>query len=63
MSQSTHPSKYTRRYQPCHPLAQYAITQIDILELRAQDIIKAMGYPLKHTIPACERLRLSLIHI
>ena len=57
MSQSTHPSKYTRRYQPCHPLAQYAITQIDILELRAQDIIKAMGYPLKHTIPACERLR------
>lgn len=57
MSQSAHPSKYTRRYQPCHPLAQYAITQIDILELRAQDIIKAMGYPLKHTIPACERLR------
>ncbi|WP_296243274.1 MULTISPECIES: hypothetical protein [unclassified Psychrobacter] len=57
MSHATNPSKYTRRYLPCHPLAQYAITQIDILELRGQDIIKAMGYPLKHTIPACERLR------
>lgn len=57
MSHSTSPSKYTRRYHPRHPLAQYAITQIDTLELRAQDIIKAMGYPLKHTIPACERLR------
>ena len=57
MSHSTSPSKYTRRYHPRHLLAQYAITQIDMLELRAQDIIKAMGYPLKHTIPACERLR------
>ncbi len=57
MSHFTNQSKYTRRYHPRHPLAQYAITQIDTLELRAQDIIKAMGYPLKHTIPACERLR------
>lgn len=60
MSQSSNfsnPSKYTRRYCPRHPLAQYAILQIDTLELRAQDIVKAMGYPLKHTIPACERLR------
>ena len=57
MSHSTNQSKYTRRYHPRHPLAQYAITQIDMLELRAQDIIKTMGYPLKHTIPACERLR------
>lgn len=50
-------SKYTRRYHPCHPLAQYAVNQIDILELCSQDIIKAMCYPLKHTIPACDRLR------
>ena len=57
MSQSAQPSKFTRRFQPCHPLAKYVIAQIDVLELRAQDIIKAMGYPLKHTIPACERLR------
>ena len=57
MSHATHQSKYTRRYRPCHTLAQYAITQIDALELRAQDIVKKMGYPLKHTIPACERLR------
>lgn len=57
MSHATHQSKYTRCYHPRHPLAQYAITQIDTLELRAQDIIKAMGYPLKHTIPAYERLR------
>lgn len=50
-------SKYTRRYHPRHPLAQYAVNQIDILELCSQDIIKAMCYPLKHTIPACDRLR------
>lgn len=57
MSQSANPSKYIRRYQPCHPLAQYVIAQIETLEYRAQDIVKAMGYPLKHTMPACERLR------
>ncbi len=62
MRHSTNQSKYTRRYHPRHPLAQYAITQIDMLELRAQDIIKIMGYPLKHTIPACERLRHVLCH-
>jgi len=57
MSQSANPSKYTRRYHPRHPLAQYAITQIDTLELCAQDIVKAMGYSIKYTIPACDRLR------
>lgn len=57
MSQSTNLSKYTRRYHPRHPLAQYAITQIDTLELCAQDIVKAMGYSIKYTIPACDRLR------
>ncbi|MEN2751280.1 hypothetical protein AAIR29_06495 [Psychrobacter sp. FBL11] len=62
MSHSTNPSKYTCRYHPRHPLAQYAIIQIETLELRAQNIIKAMGYPLKHTIPACERLRHVLCH-
>ena len=57
MSQSAQPSTYTRRFQPCHPLAQYVIAQIDTLEYRAQYIVKTMGYPLKHTMPACERLR------
>ena len=50
-------SKYTRCYRPRHPLAQSIITQIDKREQRPQDIVKAMGYPLKHTIPACDRLR------
>lgn len=50
-------SKYTRCYRPQHPLAQSIITQIDKREQRPQDIVKAMGYPLKHTIPACDRLR------
>lgn len=50
-------SKYTRRYNPRHPLAQQAVSQIDKLELRPQDIVKVMGYPIKHTIPACDRLR------
>lgn len=57
MSHTAKPSKYTRRYHPRHPLAQYAVNQIDTLKLCSQDIVKAMGYPLKHTIPACERLR------
>ncbi len=57
MSYVTKPSKFTRCYHPSHPLAQYIIHQIDALELRPQDIIKAMQYPLKHTMPACERLR------
>ncbi len=57
MSHIANPSKYTRRYHPRHPLAQYAVNQIDTLKLCSQDIVKAMGYPLKHTIPACERLR------
>ena len=50
-------SKYTRCYRPRHPLAQSIITQIDKHEQRPQDITKAIGYPLKHTIPACDRLR------
>ncbi len=57
MSHSSSQSKYTRRYHPCHPLAQYLISQIETMQLCAPDIIKAMGYPLGHTIPACERLR------
>lgn len=57
LSQITNYSKYTRHYQPRHSLAQYTIAQIDRLEQRPQDIIRAMGYPLKHTIPACDRLR------
>ena len=51
------PSKHTRRYHPRHTLAHYIINQIESLALRPQDIIKAMGYPLKHTMPACDRLR------
>ncbi len=57
MSHIANQSKYTRHYHPRHLLAQYAINQIATLELRPQDIVKAMGYPIKHTIPACERLR------
>jgi hypothetical protein len=56
-SYTANQSKYTRRYRPCHPLAQYAVNQIEALKLCSQDIVKAMGYPLKHTIPACDRLR------
>ncbi|MGP5493768.1 hypothetical protein ACTXMK_04835 [Psychrobacter celer] len=62
MSHSSHLSKYTRHYRPQHPLAQYIVNQINTLELRAPDIIRAMGYPLGHTIPACERLRHVLCH-
>lgn len=62
MSHIANPSQYTRRYHPRHLLAQYAINQIATLELRSQDIVSAMGYPLKHTIPACDRLRHVLSH-
>lgn len=56
-SQNSHQSKYTRRYSPRHALAKYAVGQIDKLELRAQDIVQAMGYSQEYTIPACDRLR------
>ena len=62
MSHSSHLSKYTRHYRPQHPLSQYIVNQINTLEMRAPDIIRAMGYPLGHTIPACERLRHVLCH-
>ena len=57
MSHIANPSKYTRCYHPRHSLAQYIINQIESLKLRPQDIVKSMGYPLKHTIPAYDRLR------
>ncbi|MGE6246228.1 hypothetical protein ACQKCF_09530 [Psychrobacter proteolyticus] len=57
MSHIANPSKYTRRYHPRHSLAKYIINQIELLELRPQAIVKKMGYPLKHTIPAYDRLR------
>lgn len=57
MSHIANQSHYTRRYRPRHVLAHYAVNQIATLELRSQDIVNAMGYPLKHTMPACERLR------
>ncbi|ALF60701.1 hypothetical protein AOC03_01990 [Psychrobacter urativorans] len=50
-------SKYTSRYSPRHPLAKHAVSQIGKLELRPQDIVKAMGYPQQHTIVTCDRLR------
>lgn len=62
MSHIANQSQYTRRYHPRHLLAQYAINQIATLELRSQDIVRAMGYPIKHTIPACDRLRHVLSH-
>ena len=57
LNKNSDQSKYTRRYSPRHPLAKYAVSQIDKLELRPQHIVKAMGYPQTHTIPACDRLR------
>jgi hypothetical protein len=57
MSHIANQSRYTRRYHPRHSLAQYIINQIESLELRPQDIARRMGYPLKHTIPAYDRLR------
>ncbi len=57
LSQIANHSRYTRHYHPRHSLAQYTVAQIDRHKRRPQDIIKAMGYPLKHTIPACDRLR------
>ncbi|MEN6668790.1 hypothetical protein AAJP47_00265 [Psychrobacter sp. B38] len=62
MKYTVNQSKYIRRYHPRHPLAQYAVNQIDALKLCSKDIIKAMGYPLKHTIPASDRLRHVLSH-
>lgn len=56
-SQNSEQSKYSRRYTPRHPLAKYAVSQIDKLKLRAQDIVHAIGYPATHTIAACDRLR------
>jgi len=56
-SRAVSQSVYTCRYRPCHPLAQYIINQINTLQMRPQDIIRAMGYAVKHSIPACERLR------
>ena len=55
-SRHTIHSKYTKRYSPHHPLAKCAVSQIGKLELRAQDIVQAMGYPQQHTIAACDRL-------
>lgn len=53
-------SKYTRRYTARHPLAKLAISQIEKRGLRPQDIVKAMGYPQKHILSACDRLRYVL---
>ena len=56
-SQNLTPSKYTHRYTPRHPLAKEAVSQIEKCERRSQDIVQAMGYPPKHIISACDRLR------
>ena len=57
VSQNSRPPKYTRHYQPRHPLAKRIIDQIETLERRPQTIVQTMGYLPKHTIPACDRLR------
>ncbi|MES1964555.1 hypothetical protein M0N77_04300 [Psychrobacter sp. AH5] len=57
VSQNSRPPKYTRHYQPRHPLAKRIIEQIESLEIRPQTIVQTMGYLPKHTIPACDRLR------
>lgn len=56
-STNTTHSKFTNRYSLCHSLAKDAVNQIGKLELKAQDIVKAMGYSQKHTTFACDRLR------
>ena len=56
-AQYSEQSKYTHRYTPRHPLAEYAVSQIGKLELRAQDIVQTMGYSSTHAIAACDRLR------
>lgn len=56
-NQYSEQSIYTRRYTPRHPLAKHAVSQIRKLELRAQDIVQAIGYSPTHIIPACDRLR------
>ena len=53
-------SKYSRRYTPRHPLAKYAVSQIEKQERRAQDIVQAMGYLPQHTLAASDRLRYVL---
>ncbi len=48
--------KYTHRYTPHHPLAEYAVSQIGKLKLRARYNVEAMGHPSKHTMAAFDRL-------
>ena len=57
----TRPTAFTRQIIPQHPLAKLAIEQIqtqnESQSLRAQDILKAMGYQPKNLIQAYDRLR------
>lgn len=52
--------QYAPRYTPKCPLATLAVQQIILLHLRSSDIVKAMGYPKKHTFAATDRLRYVL---
>lgn len=52
--------QYAPRYTPKCPLAELAVQQIILLHLRSSDIVKAMGYPKKHTFAATDRLRYVL---
>lgn len=51
---------YTRRYQPKCELAELIVNEMREQHFRAPQIIKAMGYPAKHSIAAIDRLRYVL---
>lgn len=51
---------YARRYIPRCELAKLALEQMQALHLRGIDIVRAMGYPPKHTFAATDRLRYVL---
>ncbi|WP_296402957.1 hypothetical protein [Psychrobacter sp.] len=52
--------KYTRCYCPQCSLAVRIVDKMHKQRFRAPQIIKAMGYPVKHSIAANDRLRYVL---
>lgn len=52
--------QYTRRYTPQCDLAELIVNEMKVQHFHAPQIIKAMGYPAKHSIAAIDRLRYVL---
>lgn len=50
MSQSAQPSKFTRRFQPCHPLAQLRHRANRYVRISRAIYCQNHGLPLKHTM-------------